>query len=303
MLIPSRTRAMESVPTRCSARRRFRRVGLIPLKRRSKLQGRTTMHRKGLFLGISFAFALALTAPGDGLAQSLVLLKGATIIDGLSDAPIRDKSVLIEGNLIRDLPPADAATPARAEVLDLSGKFIIPGLFDSHVHWEEWMGELYVNHGVTSIVALDNVPKALRTKSQDAPDLPRLFHSGARPPFTTNGSEAEIREAVRTWLKNEPDLANFPTHNETIARAYAIAADETHKAGLLVFGHAENAPAALKDGMDIVEHIWGFAQATMSPEDLKSFQEGKFLTWATFMTDWKRLDSMIANAVRQGAYL
>ena len=48
----------------------------------------------------------------------------------------------------------------------LSGKFVIPGLFDSHVHWEEWMGELYVNHGVTSIVALSDVPKGLRARSE-----------------------------------------------------------------------------------------------------------------------------------------
>jgi hypothetical protein len=40
---------------------------------------------------------------------------------------------------------------ANAQVIDLSGKFIIPGPFDSHVLWEEYMGELYVNHGVTSV--------------------------------------------------------------------------------------------------------------------------------------------------------
>ena len=44
---------------------------------------------------------------------------------------------------------------AGAQVLDLTGKFIIPGLFDSHVHWDPFMGELLVNHGVTSILALD----------------------------------------------------------------------------------------------------------------------------------------------------
>ena len=56
---------------------------------------------------------------------------------------------------------------------------------------------------------------------------------------------------MRDWLKNEPDMANFPTHNDAIARAYAIAADETHKAGIMIFGHAENAPAALRDGLDV----------------------------------------------------
>ena len=55
--------------------------------------------------------------------------------------------------------------------------------------------------------------------------------------------------------------------------------------------------------MDIIEHIWGFAEALMSPEQLRSFKEGQFLTWATFLTDWPKLDGMIADAVRRGAYL
>ena len=129
---------------------------------------------------------------------------------------------MIEGNIIRDLVAADASAPPGVQVLDLSGKFIIPGLFNSHVHWQEWMGELYVNHGVTSVMALENVPKALRAKSQDAADLPRFFHSGGRPPFTESSSDADIRQAVRNWLLNEPDLAWFPQYNDRIARAYAI---------------------------------------------------------------------------------
>src|SRR5579863_792351 len=135
------------------------------------------MRIAGILRGILVTGIVAFAAPMAGYAQApstLLLITGATIIDGLSDAPLRDRSVLIEGNTIRELLPAGAAAPAGAQVLDLAGKFIIPGLFDSHVHWQEWMGELYVNHGVTSVMSLENVPKALRTRSQDAADLPRF---------------------------------------------------------------------------------------------------------------------------------
>jgi Amidohydrolase family len=260
----------------------------------------STILRGILVLGI---LAFATLAASHAQAPSTLLLRGATIIDGLSDAPLRDRSLLIEGNTIRDLIPADAALPAGSQVLDLTGKYIIPGLFDSHVHWQEWMGELYVNHGVTSVMALENVSKAVRAKSQDASDLPRFFHSGGRPLFTENSSDAEIRQAVRNWLTNEPDLAWFPQYDDRIARAYAIAADEAHKAGFLVFGHTDDALGSMRDGIDIFEHIWGFEEALMSPEELRSFREGKMLTWATSMTDWGKLDGMIADAVRRGAYL
>jgi Amidohydrolase family len=258
-----------------------------------------------VFIGLLLTVSLVLAASTYSRAQapSSLLITGATIIDGLADAPIRDRSLLIEGNIIRGLLPADAPAPAGAQVLDLSGKFIIPGLFDSHVHWDAFMGELMVNHGVTSILALDNVPKALRTRSQDAHDIPRLFHTGARPQFTPNSSDADISEAIRTWLPSEPDLAWFPQYNGRFSRAYKFAADEAHKAGLLVFGHTDDAPGAVRDGIDIIEHVWGYAEAVMSPEELRSFREGKLLTWATQLNDWSRLDGMIADAVRRGIYL
>src|SRR5262249_40503905 len=151
-------------------------------------QRRPTMPIGRVFLGFVAAAILVLAASASSQAQapSTLLIRGATIIDGLADPPIRGRSLLIEENIIRGLPPADAPAPAGAQVLDLAGKFIIPGLFDSHVHWDAFMGELLVNHGVTSILALDNVHKALRARSQDAHDIPRLFHSGPRPQFTPN---------------------------------------------------------------------------------------------------------------------
>jgi hypothetical protein len=221
---------------------------------------------------------LAASTYGEAQAPSTLLIRGATIIDGLADAPIRDRSLLIEGNIIRGLPPADAPAPAGAQVLDLGGKFIIPGLFDSHVHWDAFMGELLVNHGVTSILALDNVPKAQRARSEDAHNIPRLFHTGPRPQFAPSSTEAEISEAMRTALQSEPDLAWFPQYNARFSRAYKLAADQAHKAGLLVFGHSDDAPGAIRDGIDILEHVWGYAEAVMSGDELRSFQDGKLLT-------------------------
>src|SRR5499425_3495216 len=165
------------------------------------------------FMAAGFLAAAALTDGQAQQASTTLLIRGATIIDGIADAPIRDRAILIEGNTIRGLLPANADAPAGARVIDLTGKFIIPGLFDSHVHWDPFMGELLVNHGVTSILALDNLPKALRTRSQGAHDVPRLYHTGARPQFNANSSEADISQQLRTWLQSEPDMAWFPQYN------------------------------------------------------------------------------------------
>ncbi len=253
------------------------------------------------------ALSLAFTGPAPGWAQETspgaLLLRGATIIDGVSDTPLVDQSVLVEGNTITAIVPDASPPPAGAEVIDLDGRVVIPGLVDSHVHWLDWMGELFVNHGVTSIVALSNLDREMRAGSQASAKLPRLYHSGGRPLFSNDDSPEEIRGAIRRWLANDPDMAQFPTYNDASRMAYAEAAEAVHQSGFQVFGHAEDAPAGIRDGMDVIEHVWGFTQAAMSEENLQAFQEGAFLTWATFMTDWEALDGMIADAVRAGAYL
>ena len=253
------------------------------------------------------AVVLVLAGMAPGLAQQnagrVRVLTGATIIDGVADAPLFDRSIVIEGNTIRAILPADSLLPAGAETVDLDGKYVIPGLMDSHVHWLDWMGELFLNHGVTSVVAMGNLDSGLRARSQGADRRPRLYHSGDRVPFGNDDDAATIARAVREWLENEPDVAHFPNHNDASRNAYALAAEEVHRAGFLVFGHTEIAPNAISDGMNVIEHVWGFTQASMSAEDLEAFQQGEFLTWASFMTDWTRLGEMISGAVDAGAYL
>ena len=163
-----------------------------------------------------------------------LVLKGATIIDGISDNPLQGYSLLIEGNTIEALIPPGGLVPNNAASIDLTGKFIVPGLIDSHVHWLDWMGEMYINHGVTSVVGLIEFSREKKLKSQSLHSTPRLFHSANRPPFSKDHSRIEIREIVKEWLEKEPDIAHFPTNNREISRAYAIAAEEVHKAGYMV---------------------------------------------------------------------
>ncbi len=253
------------------------------------------------------AAGLMLAGPPLALAQDegapALFLTGATVIDGLAEVPLSNRSLLIEGDRISAILPAGAAAPAGATVVDLAGHTIIPGLIDSHVHWLDWMGELFVNHGVTSVVAMGDLDRELRARSRRAHDLPRLYHSGNRIPFRAGDSPAEIRRRVAEWLDKEPDMAHFPNHNDAIRDAFAVAAEAVHREGYLIFGHTEVAPEGISDGMDVVEHVWGFTQASMSAAELEAFQAGEYLTWATFNDDWAQLDRMIADAVAAGAYL
>lgn len=253
-------------------------------------------------LGMAMIYVTSPACAAD--IEAIHVVTGATIIDGISGEALPGYALVIKGDTIDSVLAPGAALPENAQILNLSGKYIIPGLIDSHVHWLDWMGELFINHGVTSIVALEDLERDKRTASHVSHSVPRLFHSAKRPPFGNDDSAADIRRIIKEWLTREPDIAHFPTYNAASARAYALAADEVHKAGFMIFGHTENAEDSIAAGHDVVEHVWGFVQAAMSEQELTAFQAGEHLTWATFMTgDWDRLDAIIDAAVHDGAYI
>ena len=66
-----------------------------------------------------------------------LLLRNGTLIDGTERAPVANATVTVEGNVIRTVSGcsgADRTAAPDATVLDCTGKYILPGLIDSHVH-------------------------------------------------------------------------------------------------------------------------------------------------------------------------
>src|SRR5882724_10288168 len=63
------------------------------------------------------------------------VLTGATLIDGTGAAPVHDAAVVIDGDRVMAAGPrAATAWPANAEVVDVAGRTLIPGLIDAHDH-------------------------------------------------------------------------------------------------------------------------------------------------------------------------
>jgi hypothetical protein len=239
-------------------------------------------------------------------AEKPLVLKGATVIDGSGKAPVQDAVIVIEDGKIKSVGGKSTSYPSDATVLDLSGKFVIPGLIDMHVHYRPWLGELFLNYGVTSIAVPANpdYEEADREASyKPEARSPRIFSTSARPQVTANMTRDQVRDAVREWLKKKPDYAALPVFNERSAQVNQWTMEAAHEAGLMVFGHTENAPDSVRAGQDIVEHMWGFAEALMTPQELDDFHKGKYLHWGLFLKDQARIDPMIKDAVARGAYL
>ena len=82
-------------------------------------------------------------------------IRGATVVDVTDGSLAVDQTVLLGGNRIVAVGPADAVrVPAGADVLEAAGGYLIPGLWDAHVHSAgnaSWHFPLYIAHGITSV--------------------------------------------------------------------------------------------------------------------------------------------------------
>src|SRR5438105_10791625 len=65
---------------------------------------------------------------------STMLFKNGRLIDGISDQPRTEVSMLIEGDRIAAVQSGPIPVAAGAEVIDLKGQTVLPGLIDTHVH-------------------------------------------------------------------------------------------------------------------------------------------------------------------------
>jgi imidazolonepropionase-like amidohydrolase len=81
---------------------------------------------------ILVAFAAAALLSGSAGAQTAVLTH-ATLIDGSGGPPQRDVTIVMADGRIREIGSGLAAPPS-ASVVDLTGKFIVPGIINAHGH-------------------------------------------------------------------------------------------------------------------------------------------------------------------------
>src|SRR3990172_11554228 len=116
------------------------------------------------------------------MKKTLIVIQGGRIIDGNGGKPIENASVVIEGNRIKRVSQGEVDSPKEARTIDASGKTILPGLIDNHVHYRNHSGELFLAHGVTSVRDLGN-PVDWILAQRDAIALgkvrgPRIFCAG-----------------------------------------------------------------------------------------------------------------------------
>ena len=137
-------------------------------------------------------------------APGSLVFTSATVIDIKTGHLLRDQTIVITGDRITALSPK-ATVPADAEVVNASGKFVMPGFWDMHAHalWSknqiQRMFDLFLANGIT---AIRDITLTWRTKVADGTVLgPRILAAGklvdGPKPVWSDSVNVETREQAR----------------------------------------------------------------------------------------------------------
>lgn len=215
---------------------------------------------------------------GEDKKESLIL-EGGTLIDGNGGPPLNEAAVLIEkGKIVRVGKKGEIEKPDTIRTIDVTGKFLLPGLIDMHVHYDGWMGELFLAHGVTTVKDMGNDIEWMSEVSRqiEAGEIagPRIFYVGngldAPPPVREHhvglGSPMDARRAVAAL--HEKGAIAIKVREKITPDLLRAITEEAHQLGLPVTGHIElmDAREAALTGIDGLEHVTGIVQATTTIE-------------------------------------
>jgi imidazolonepropionase-like amidohydrolase len=241
-----------------------------------------------LLLAVSFVRANKSSAQTD---TNLLALTHANLIDGTSPEARRDVTVLIRGARIESITLGSVALPASANVLDLQGRWLLPGFVDAHTHVADLASaRRALRFGATTVRVLgvphfvdvgmrelnrggmSDIPGVVASGYQIRPDLAEgFFLDFPEMSASMKGLHGpdNLRRVVRILAEHHLDLIKVlateragtpetdPRKRTFSDEELTAIVDEARKTGLPVAAHAhadEGARGAVLGGVRSIEH-------------------------------------------------
>lgn len=222
---------------------------------------------------------LAFAASGAAAARSALVIRGGTLFDGTGAPPVA-ATVVVVGETIRCVgAPGSCEEPAAARVLDASGRWLLPGLIDTHAHsnWgvgreaSERLQALRFALGVTTVreAGADDLQACLDARERSRPGevpWPRLVVAGrlSRADEEHFGAPDPVA-LVRFYADRGVDSIKLKHGGPLSPDLFRQILEAAHQRGLTVHGHAwYGAPpvsfleSAVEAGLDGVSHLEAF---------------------------------------------
>jgi imidazolonepropionase-like amidohydrolase len=234
-----------------------------------------------------------------------------------------DQTVIVDRGVITQAGAAvQIAPPAGAQIIDGKGKTLVPGLWDSHMHFaDDASGPMLLSLGITSArdpgnddaLTLARAARRARGELLSPRIYPSVLIDGKGPNTAQVASVATSQEealAIVRKAKAEGFIAIklYGTFNPAWVTA---AAAEAHRLGLHVHGHlpAGMRPSqAIDDGYDEITHVY-FVMMQAMPDEVVSKSNGmaRFLGTGRYAKDVdlgaEPMKSLIATMVQKQIYV
>lgn len=226
--------------------------------------------------------------PAVGVDETITLvLEHVTIVDGTGAQPLSDGTVSLAGDRIVYAGKTSAAPRApNAEVLDLTGRWVVPGFIDMHAHLdrgpksEHFLSQL-VAFGTTAVRAPSNPEVELRDRIASGEVVgPELFLSGV----LINGPDSPFGQRGETPSDYREIVAQDAARGVEFVKLYVgvplelarVVIEEAHRHGLGVIGHLGETTwaEAAEAGIDALTHSWyaGLIHSVVPDEYREAFR-------------------------------
>jgi imidazolonepropionase-like amidohydrolase len=267
----------------------------------------------GVALGLSLVLGCGRKAP-DGVA-----LVGATLLDGSGGPALPDAVVVVRGGRFESVGTRQGfELPEHTTEVDLSGRWIMPGLIDSHAHLTdgkagvlEWTLLRYLAWGVTTVRDLhgdlESVLELREALNSGAEPGPRMYAAGAElDGLPTTYADAiganrpnDARRGVDRLVNGGSDFVKVFTRVDPILLAAVL--DEAKTFNMKVSGHLglTDAVTAARAGLASIEHLSGIPEASSADASslFAAHYRSFFAGWTAFERAWPRLDSVALDRV------
>ena len=229
-------------------------------------------------VGVLILLALYGCAPTELPVGDRLVLQHATVIDGTGAGPRDDVTIVIQGGRIESIESGNGNRSLAVDrVIDLRGRWVVPGFIDMHAHLSMQFPEerfevlrTLLAFGITTIrspAASSENGVELRDQVESGEVVgPRIFAAG--PLMDVNPGERWIRSGVAVHVSTAADVREevkrqaasgvdyIKVYRSLSPELVAAAIEEAHSHGIKVIGHVGETSMieAARAGIDVLVH-------------------------------------------------